>query len=104
MKKNRPATLLSVIAEPRDRQKLSEIIFKETSTLGLRYYPVSRMILKRETKKITTRFGEITVKIIEQLDGTRRAAPEYDDLKRIARANNIPLKLLYDTVARNLRA
>jgi len=104
MKKNRPATLLSVIAEPRDRQKLSEIIFKETSTLGLRYYPVSRMILKRETKKVTTRFGEITVKIIEQLDGTRRAAPEYDDLKRIARANNIPLKLLYDTVARKLRA
>ena len=104
MKKNRPATLLSVIAEPRDRQKLSEIIFKETSTLGLRYYPVSRMILKRETKKVTTRFGEITVKISEQLDGTRRAAPEYDDLKRIARANNIPLKLLYDTVARKLRA
>ena len=103
MKKNRPATLLSVIAEPRDRQKLSEIIFQETSTLGLRYYPVSRMILKRETKKITTRFGEITVKIIEQLDGTRRAAPEYDDLKRIARANNIPLKLLHDTVARKLR-
>lgn len=103
MKKNRPATLLSVIAEPRDRQKLSEIIFKETSTLGLRYYPVSRMILKRETKKVTTRFGEITVKIIEQLDGTRRAAPEYDDLKRIARANNIPLKLLHDTVARKLR-
>ena len=103
MKKNRPATLLSVIAEPRDRQKLSEIIFKETSTLGLRYYPVSRMILKRETKKVTTRFGEITVKISEQLDGTRRAAPEYDDLKRIARANNIPLKLLHDTVARKLR-
>ena len=102
MKKNRPATLLSVIAEPRDREKLSEIIFKETSTLGLRYYSVSRMILKRETKKVKTRFGEITVKIIEQLDGTTRAAPEYDDLKRIARTNNIPLKLLHDEVARKL--
>jgi uncharacterized protein (DUF111 family) len=104
MKKNRPATLLSVIAEPRDREKLSEIIFKETSTLGLRYYPVSRMILKRETKKVTTRFGTVTVKVIEQLDGTTRAAPEYDDLKRLARANNIPLKLLHDEVARKLRA
>ena len=104
MKKNRPATLLSVIAEPRDRQKLSEIIFKETSTLGLRYHPVSRMILKREIKKVKTRFGEVKVKIIEQLDGTRRAAPEYDDLKRIARANNIPLKLLHDEVARKLGA
>lgn len=104
MKKNRPATLLSVIAEPRHRQKLSEIIFKETSTLGLRYHVVSRMILKREMKKVKTRFGEVTVKIIEQLDGSRRAAPEYDDLKRIARAKNIPLKLLHDEVARNLGA
>jgi uncharacterized protein (TIGR00299 family) protein len=104
MKKNRPATLLSVIAEPRHRQKLSEIIFKETSTLGLRYHPVSRMILKREMKKVKTRFGEVRVKIIEQLDGSRRAAPEYDDLKRIARAKNIPLKLLHDEVARKLGA
>jgi uncharacterized protein (TIGR00299 family) protein len=104
MKKNRPATLLSVIAEPRHRQKLSEIIFKETSTLGLRYHLVSRMILKREMKKVKTRFGEVRVKIIEQLDGSRRAAPEYDDLKRIARAKNIPLKLLHDEVARKLGA
>ncbi|HLN83751.1 MAG TPA: nickel pincer cofactor biosynthesis protein LarC, partial [Candidatus Binatia bacterium] len=104
MKKNRPATLLSVIAEPPDRQKLSEIIFKETSTLGLRYHLVSRMILKREMKKVKTRFGEVTVKIIEQLDGSRRAVPEYDDLKRIARAKNIPLKLLHDEVARKLGA
>ena len=104
MKKNRPATLLSVIAEPRHRQKLSEIIFKETSTLGLRYHLVSRMILKREMKKVKTRFGEVTVKIIEQLDGSRRAVPEYDDLKRIARAKNIPLKLLHDEVARKLGA
>lgn len=104
MKKNRPATLLSVIAEPRHRQKLSEIIFKETSTLGLRYHLVSRMILKREMKKVKTRFGEVTVKIIEQLDGSRRVVPEYDDLKRIARLKNIPLKLLHDEVARKLGA
>jgi hypothetical protein len=104
MKKNRPATLLTVIAEPRHRQKLSEIIFKETSTLGLRYHVVSRMILKREMKKVKTRFGEVTVKIIEQLDGSRRVVPEYDDLKRIARLKNIPLKLLHDEVARKLGA
>jgi uncharacterized protein (DUF111 family) len=53
---------------------------------------------------VKTRFGEVTVKIIEQLDGSRRAAPEYDDLKRIARAKNIPLKLLHDEVARKLGA
>jgi len=62
------------------------------------------MILQREMKKVKTRFGEVRVKIIEQLDGSRRAAPEYDDLKRIARAKNIPLKLLHDEVARKLGA
>lgn len=102
MKKNRPATLLSVIAEPADRAELSEIIFTETSTLGLRYYPVSRMILKRETKKIKTRFGEVTVKIVEQPDGSKRAAPEYDDLKRIATARKVPLKTIQDELARKL--
>jgi uncharacterized protein (TIGR00299 family) protein len=104
MKKNRPATLLSVIAEPRHRDKMSEIIFAETSTVGLRYYLVSRRILKREMKKVKTRFGEVTVKIVEQPDGSRRAAPEYDDLKRIATARKIPLKLVHDEVVRKLGA
>ena len=102
MKKNRPATLLSVVAEPRDREKLAGIIFAETSTIGIRCYPVSRMILKRELKKVKTRFGEVTIKFVEQPDGSKRAAPEYDDLKRIAIAKKIPLKLIHDEVARKL--
>ncbi len=102
MKKNRPATLLSVIAEPGDRAELSEIIFKETSTLGLRYYPVSRTILKREIKKIKTRFGEVAVKIVEQPDGSKRVVPEYDDLKRLAIAQRVPLKMIQEELARKL--
>jgi pyridinium-3,5-bisthiocarboxylic acid mononucleotide nickel chelatase len=102
MKKNRPATLLSVVAEPHDREKLAGIIFEETSTIGLRFYPVKRMILKRESKTVKTRFGAVTVKIVEQPDGSKRAAPEYDDVKRIAAANKIPIKLIHDEVARKL--
>jgi len=103
MKKNRPGTLLSVIAEPSLREKLSGIIFRETSTIGIRCYPVSRMILKRTSKQVKTPFGTVKVKIIEEPDGTKRATPEYEDLKRIAEAKKIPLKVLYDVVLNSIK-
>jgi uncharacterized protein (TIGR00299 family) protein len=100
MKKNRPATLLSVICEPDKRQKLGEIILQETTTIGVRYHAVNRIILPRQTKKITTRYGEVTVKIVEQPDGRTRATPEYDDLRRIAAAQKLPIKRIHDEVMR----
>ena len=101
MKKNRPATLLRVIAEPRDREKLARILFSETSTIGARYYPVGRMILKRSTDHVKTRYGTVRVKIIEEPDGSKRATPEYDDLKRLAAAKKIPLRVVHDEVMRS---
>jgi pyridinium-3,5-bisthiocarboxylic acid mononucleotide nickel chelatase len=101
MKKNRPGTLLRVIAEPKDRDALARIILSETSTIGVRYYPVSRIILKRISEKLKTRHGTIRVKVVEEPNGTRRVTPEYDDLKRIAAAKKIPLKLLYDELVRS---
>jgi hypothetical protein len=101
MKKNRPATLLRVIAEPKARDTLAKIILRETSTLGVRFYPVGRIILKRTSERLKTRYGTIQVKVAEEPDGTRRVGPEYDDLKRIARAKKIPLRLLYDEVVRS---
>jgi uncharacterized protein (TIGR00299 family) protein len=100
MKKNRPGTLLRVIAEPRDRDKLARIIFEETSTIGIRHYPVGRTILKREVKKIKTRYGDVAVKIVTQPDGRKRAMPEYDDIKRIAAARKLPIKIIHDEVMR----
>jgi pyridinium-3,5-bisthiocarboxylic acid mononucleotide nickel chelatase len=101
MKKNRPGILLRVIAEPKDRDTLARIILSETSTIGVRYYPVSRIILKRISEKLKTRHGTIRVKVVEEPNGTRRVTPEYDDLKRIAAAKKIPLKLLYDELVRS---
>jgi hypothetical protein len=101
MKKNRPGTLLGILAEPRDKDRLARIVFQETSTIGIRYYPVQRMILGRSTDRLKTRFGGVRVKLIEAPDGTLRATPEYEDLKRIARSKNVPLRLLYDEVARS---
>jgi len=101
MKKNRPGILLRVIAEPKDREALVRIILSETSTIGVRYYPVSRIILKRISEKLKTRHGTIRVKVVEEPNGTRRVTPEYDDLKRIAAAKKIPLKFLYDDLVRS---
>jgi uncharacterized protein (TIGR00299 family) protein len=103
MKKNRPATLLSVICEPARLDPLTQVILQETTSIGIRYYPVSRLILKRETRKVKTRYGDVTVKIVEQPDGTKRATPEYDDLKRIATAKHVPLKTIHDETMRNLQ-
>jgi len=103
MKKNRPATLLTVICEASFRAAIAKIILQETSTLGVRYYPVRRTILRRELRKVRTRFGEVTVKRVEQPDGTIRATPEYDDLKRIAAAKKLPLKVVHDQVMRDLK-
>ena len=100
MKKNRPGTLLRVIAEPRDREKLASIMFNQTSTIGIRCYPISRIILKRKPKRIKTRYGAVTVKVVEQPDGQKRVMPEYDDLKRIAAEKNLPIKLIHDEVMR----
>jgi uncharacterized protein (DUF111 family) len=61
------------------------------------------MILKRESRTIKTRYGEVTVKIAEQPDGRERATPEYDDIKRIATAKKLPIKLIHDEVMGILR-
>ena len=69
----------------------------------MRYYPVGRILLRRESKTVKTRYGTIRVKIVTQPDGTERATPEYDDLKRIAAAKKIPLKFLHDEVLRGFK-
>lgn len=104
MKKNRPATLLSVIAEPKDRDELARILLDETTSIGVRFYPVGRVILNRSLENVKTRYGNVRVKVAELPGGTKRAAPEYDDLKKIAAAKKIPLKLLHDEVMRNYRS
>lgn len=101
MKKNRPGTLLRIIAEPATRKALADVVLSETSTIGIRCYPVERITLPREAGKVETRFGRVRVKIVEEPGGRRRATPEYEDIKRIAAEKKVPLKLLYDEVARN---
>jgi uncharacterized protein (TIGR00299 family) protein len=103
MKKNRPATLLTAICEISFRDRLAAIILQETSSIGLRYYPVKRILLRRESKTVKTSYGAVTIKIVTQPDGSKRATPEYDDLKRIAMAKRTTLKAIHDEVMRSLK-
>lgn len=101
MKKNRPGILLRVITEPSTKDQIAEIVLQETSTIGLRYYPVQRMVLKRVSRQLKTKFGTVRVKVVEEPGGKKRATPEYEDLKKIARVKKVPLKALYDEVLRS---
>ncbi len=103
MKKNRPGTLLRIIAEPSSKDRLAKIVLHESSAIGLRYYPVQRLVLKRVSLEVKTRYGTIGVKVVEEPDGGKRATPEYEDLKKIARIKKVPLKTLYDEVVKNFK-
>ncbi len=88
MKKNRPGTLLRVIARPEDRETLARVIFEETSTLGLRIHSAERRVKERHSVEITTPHGKVRMKIAE--NGS--FAPEYEDCRKLARESGVPLK------------
>jgi uncharacterized protein (TIGR00299 family) protein len=92
MKKSRPGSLLTILAKPEDAAKLTEIVFAETTTLGVRRREESRQILARKWATVPTRFGDVRIKIAS-LNGTVTSyAPEYEDCRRLASEQKVPLK------------
>jgi pyridinium-3,5-bisthiocarboxylic acid mononucleotide nickel chelatase len=87
MKKNRPGSLLKVIARPQDQETLAQLIFAETSTLGLRIYAAERRIVERRIVELETQYGKIRFKV----SGHGSFAPEYDDCREIAARTGTPL-------------
>jgi pyridinium-3,5-bisthiocarboxylic acid mononucleotide nickel chelatase len=99
MKKNRPATKLSVIARKDDEEKICNLLLRETSTLGVRVKPIARHEAQREMRKITTRFGEVPVKV-KIMDGKIiQAAPEYDVCARLAQETGLPVMQVIQEVS-----
>jgi pyridinium-3,5-bisthiocarboxylic acid mononucleotide nickel chelatase len=92
MKKNRPGTLLTVIASPDARQRLTTTIFRETTTIGVRYREMLRECLERETVNVDTPLGTVRIKIARRNGEVLNASPEFDDCARIARERNVPVK------------
>jgi pyridinium-3,5-bisthiocarboxylic acid mononucleotide nickel chelatase len=92
MKKNRPGTLLTVIAMPERRDQLAEVIFRETTTIGLRHYDVERECLAREIVTVDTPVGAIRFKVARRNGTIVNATPEFDDCAKVAAANNLSVK------------
>ena len=97
MKKGRPGIQLTVLADPNKETELTELIFSETTTLGIRRLPVQRHILERRTDTVQTPYGSIRVKIAD-IGGKQRITPEYDDCARIAREQQVPILDVYKAV------
>jgi uncharacterized protein (TIGR00299 family) protein len=104
MKKNRPGTLLSVLCEPADRDRLAATVLSETTAIGVRFAPVQRLKLRREVITVKTEFGEVRVKVSHAPDGRRNLAPEYEDCARLARTASVPLKVVYEAATAAARA
>ena len=90
MKKGRPGVILSIICEASLEKKLTKIIFEETTTIGYRKYNVEKIFLNRKIKEINTKWGKIKVKAVKQ-NSITKYYPEYEECKKIALENNIPL-------------
>lgn len=97
MKKNRPAWELTVICGEDKAEELEQIIFTETTTIGIREYPLRRSILNREEKEVETVYGKAAVKQVTFRDMTR-AYPEYDTVKKLAKRNKVPFMDIFDAV------
>ncbi len=101
MKKNRPGVKLTVLCRQKDRDALGELILRETSTIGLRFFSAQRKVLQRRIDTVDTSFGKIRVKRSTLEDGTIRQTPEFDDCKKIAKKLNIPLIDILNSLGKN---
>ncbi|MBN1247605.1 MAG: LarC family nickel insertion protein, partial [Anaerolineae bacterium] len=97
MKKNRPATLFRVLCKPDDVAAMTDILFRETSTLGIREQTVDRHALPRTIEHVRTPYGSVHVKVATLRDGSTKSAPEYADCRRLAEENQVPLREVYQT-------
>ena len=99
MKKNRPAYELCVICSQNDLEKMEQIIFKHTTTIGIRRMLVERTILPRTVMDMSTSLGTVSVKVC-QIGGERRFYPEYESVAAICRKENLPYSKVYQTIVR----
>jgi hypothetical protein len=92
MKKSRPGTLLTVLCRPEDASKLKQLIFTETTTLGVRRREEMRQTLARRWESVQTQWGDVRIKIASMNGTVTNFAPEYEDCRRIATEQHVPLK------------
>ena len=104
MKKGRPGVLLSVQCRPEDSDRLAQIVFRETTTLGLRRSTLERLTLPRRHESVSTDWGEIEGVLAQLPDGTERFSPEYGSCQQIADKQDVPLAEVYGAARRAFAA
>jgi pyridinium-3,5-bisthiocarboxylic acid mononucleotide nickel chelatase len=92
MKKSRPGVLMSIVARPADREALVDLVFRETTTIGVRFTEMTRECLDREHVTVETELGAVRFKVARRHGAVLNAQPEFDDLVRIAAAHDRPIK------------
>lgn len=102
MKKNRPGILLQLLCSQENIDKMKRILFTETTTLGVRYYPLTVHRTERRFRKVTTKWGDVTVKEGIYEGQVIQSSPEYEECKKIAEDHKIPLKKVYEQVWKQL--
>jgi uncharacterized protein (TIGR00299 family) protein len=98
MKKNRPATMLSILAAEEKRFILAELLYTETTTLGLRLARVERECLEREFKMVATRFGDVEIKIARYHGRVVNAMPEFEQVRELAMKTGEPFRVIHQEV------
>jgi hypothetical protein len=92
MKKNRPGMLVRVLARPADKHAVANRLFADSTAIGVRVYEVDRVVLRREIRRVATRYGKIAVKVVRDPEGRETFSAEVDDCVRAARAHGAPLR------------
>lgn len=100
MKKQRPGNLLTVLCHKQDRATLLDLIFKESTTFGIREYPVQRTTLVRRLETIATPYGKVRVKIGEWQGRVITRSPEHADCLKLAQQSGLPVRVVYEAAAR----
>ena len=101
MKKNRPGTLLTVLCKPQDVSAMISLVFAETTTFGVRSYRAQRRVLPREHVSVSTAFGDVRIKLSRVNGRILHIAPEYEDCRRLAEQNNVPLQRVIQEALRS---
>ena len=99
MKKNRPAYMLSVLCREDKLEELETLMLTQTTTIGVRRYPVSRTIMDRRNETVSTRFGDARVKVCGY-KGKQYFYPEYESVKTICREHGVDFRTAYDEIRR----
>jgi pyridinium-3,5-bisthiocarboxylic acid mononucleotide nickel chelatase len=99
MKKNRPGMVVTILCEPSNEGRMMDLLFRETTTIGIRTHQAMRKTLERDFVRVSTEWGDVRIKISRMAGAIVNAAPEFEDCRKIAESKGVALKAVIATAA-----